>query len=97
MNSTSTELTGGALDSGSGDNLRWEITSTDVAQGTFSLLIRRGDDNTNSKTILESYSNVSLDPKANNYIARVIGDQVQEIRTDGSTYYLETSGSYANV
>ena len=97
MNSDSTELSNGGLDSGSVDNLRWEITGTDVAQGTFSLLIRRGDDNTNSKTILESYSNVSLDPKANNYIARVIGDQVQEIRTDGSTYYLETTGSYANV
>ena len=97
MNSDSTELSNGGLDSGSVDSLRWEITGTDEAQGTFSLLIRRGDDNTNAKTVLESYQNISLDPKANNYIARVIGDQVQEIRTDGSTYYLETTGSYANV
>ena len=97
MNSDSTELSNGGLDSGSVDNLRWEITGTDRDQGTFSLLIRRGDDNTNAKTVLESYQNLSLDPKANNYISRVIGDQVQEIRTDGSTYYLETTGSYANV
>ena len=97
MNSDSTELSNGGLDSGSVDNLRWEITGTDEAQGTFSLLIRRGDDNTNAKTVLESYQNISLDPKANNYIARVIGDQVQEIREDNGTYYLESTGSYANV
>ena len=97
MNSDSTELSNGGLDSGSVDNLRWEITGTDRDQGTFSLLIRRGDDKTNAKTVLESYQNLSLDPKANNYISRVIGDQTQNIKTDGSTYYLETTGSYANV
>lgn len=97
MNSDSALLSNGGLTSGSTDNLRWEITGTDTAQGTFSLLIRRGDDNTNAKTVLESYQNLSLDPKSNNYIARVIGDQTQNIRTDGSTYYLETSGSYPNA
>jgi len=97
MNSDSTELSNGGLDSGSVDNLRWEITGTDRDQGTFSLLIRRGDDNTNAKTVLESYQNLSLDPKANNYISRAIGDQTQNIKTDGSTYYLETTGSYANI
>ena len=97
MNSDSTLLTNGALDSGSVDNVRWEITGTDVAQGTFSLLIRRGDDNTNAKTVLESYQNISLDPKASNYITRVIGDQVQTVREDDGTYYLETSGSYPNA
>ena len=97
MNTGTQELSGGALATGSADNIRWEITGTDEAQGTFSLLIRRGDDNTNAKTVLESYQNISLDPKANNYIARVIGDQVQEIREDNGTYYLESTGSYANV
>ena len=97
MNSDSTELSNGGLDNGSVDNLRWEITGTDRDQGTFSLLIRRGDDNTNAKTVLESYQNISLDPKSNNYISRVIGDQVQNIASDDGTYYLETTGSYANV
>ena len=97
MNTGTQELSGGALATGSADNIRWEITGTDRDQGTFSLLIRRGDDNTNAKTVLESYQNISLDPKANNYIARVIGDQVQNIRQDNGTYYLETSGSYPNV
>ena len=97
MNSDSALLSNGGLTSGSTDNLRWEVTGTDTAQGTFSLLVRRGDDNTNAKTVLESYQNLSLDPKSNNYIARVIGDQTQNIRTDGTTYYLETSGSYPNA
>ena len=64
-----------ALVSGSTDNIRWEITSKNPSQGTFSLVIRRGDDNEKNKIILESYSNLSLDPKSTNYIARVIGDQ----------------------
>jgi hypothetical protein len=46
---------------------------------------------------LETWTNLSLDPKASNYISRVIGDQTQTIATDGSTYYIQTSGSYANA
>jgi phage tail sheath protein FI len=97
MNSDSTELSGGALDSGSADNLRWEITGTNTSSGTFSLLIRRGDDTTNSKTVLETWTGLSLDPKASNYITRVIGDQTQNIATDGTTYYVQTSGSFPNA
>jgi phage tail sheath protein FI len=97
MNSTSSELAGGALISGSADNIRWEVVSPNTASGTFSLLIRRGDDTTNSKTVLETWTGLSLDPKASNYIARVIGDQTQNIATDGSTYYVQTSGSYRNA
>jgi phage tail sheath protein FI len=97
MNSDSALLSNGGLTSGSADNLRWEITGTDTAQGTFSLLIRRGNDSTNSKTVLESYQNVSLDPKSADYIARVIGDQTQNIMSDDGTFYLETTGSYPNV
>ena len=40
---------------------------------------------------------MSLDPKASNYVSRVIGDQAQNIATDGSTYYIQTSGSYNNA
>jgi phage tail sheath protein FI len=61
------------------------------------LLIRKGDDTNNSKVVLETWTNLSLDPKASNYIARVIGDQTQNIATDGSTYYIQTSGSYNNA
>lgn len=97
MNTGTTELTGNALATGSSDNIRWEVVSPNTASGTFSLLIRKGDDTNNSKVVLETWTNLSLDPKASNYIARVIGDQTQNIATDGSTYYIQTSGSYANA
>jgi phage tail sheath protein FI len=96
-NTGTTELTGGALATGSSDNIRWEIVSPNSASGTFSLLIRKGDDTNNSKVVLETWTNLSLDPKASNYISRVIGDQTQNIATDGSTYYIQTSGSYNNA
>jgi uncharacterized protein len=97
MNTGTQELTGGALATGSSDNIRWEIVSPNTASGTFSLLIRKGDDTANSKVVLETWTNLSLDPKASNYISRVIGDQTETIATDGSTYYIQTSGSYNNA
>jgi len=97
MNSDSAELSGGALDSGSTDNLRWEITGTNTAAGTFSLLIRRGNDTNNGKTVVETWPNLSLDPKASNYVARVIGDQTQTIATDGTTTYVQNTGVYPNA
>jgi hypothetical protein len=97
MNSTSSEGSGNTLPSGSADNIRWEIVSPNTASGTFSLLIRKGDDTINSKVVLETWTNLSLDPKASNYIARVLGDQTQNIASDGSTYYIQTSGSFANA
>jgi hypothetical protein len=87
----------GLLPSGSSSNIRWEITSTSSGSGLFSLNIRRGDDYTNSKTILESWNNLSLDPNQNNYIAYVIGDQTQQVQIDEfGQSYLSTSGSYQN-
>ena len=97
MNSTSTEGDGGILPSGSKDNLRWEITGVNRSLGTFTLLVRRGDDNTNNKVVLETWPNLSLDPTQPNYIARAIGDQTQTVVTDGDgTTYIQVSGSYPN-
>ncbi len=89
--------TNGSLPSGSSANVRWEVTGVDTGSGVFSLVIRRGDDYNNSKTILETWNNLSLDPNQNNYIAYVIGDQTQTIRQDSTgDYYLQTTGSYQN-
>jgi hypothetical protein len=95
MNSTSSEISG-ALASGSGDNIRWEIPTVNTASGTFSLLIRRGDDNNVQKVVLESYNNLSLDPYASNYISKVIGDVDFTLRTDDG-FYIQQSGSYSNA
>ena len=95
FNNTSSILSNGALDSGSKDSIRWEINTANTASGTFSLIIRRGDDNDNSKTALETYPNLSLDPKSDNYISKVIGDQT--LAYNSTENYIEVSGSYPNA
>jgi len=86
----------GSLPSGSIDNVRWEITAADTGSGTFTLIIRRGDDYTNQKTVLETWSGLSLDPNQNNYIEYVIGNQTfTPLQDENGQYYLQTTGSYA--
>jgi len=94
--STSYENSDGSLISGSADNIRWEISNVNNSLGTFTVTVRQGDDNRNNKTVLETFNNVSLDPNSDNYISQVIGDQVKNVSTDGSSYYVSTTGSYPN-
>jgi len=97
LNSTSTPGVNGALPSGSANNYRWEIVNPDVSRGVFSVIIRQGNDTNNSKTILETFPNISLDPKASNYVARVIGDQTQTVVGSGTNSYLQATGSFSNA
>ena len=96
QNSSGSEGVSGDLANGTTDNIRWEIVSPNTASGTFSLLIRRGDDITTSKTVLETWANISLDPNASNYIEKVIGNSVQTVQEDPGTgeYYVENTGTY---
>ena len=96
MNSVSPLNSDGSLQSGSVDNLRYEIQSPDTDEGTFSLLIRQGNDDTINPIVLETFNNLSLDPKSPNYIEKVIGNQVESIQTDGSDKYLDITGNYTN-
>ena len=86
----------GSLVSGSEDNLRWEITNVNNSRGTFTLSIRRGDDSTNTKVILETFNNLSLDPASDDYIEKRIGSQYTTIGTDGSSTFLRLVGDYPN-
>lgn len=88
----------GALKTGSLDNVRWEVSNVNNNQGTFTLTIRRGDDTTRSKVILETFTNLSLDPKADNYISRVIGDQYYSVdtTTDPLQPLVKLNGDYPN-
>ena len=99
MNTGETEVGNGALQTGSADNVRWEVASVNTSSGVFSLLVRRGNDNNSQKVILESYNNISLDPFAPNYISRAIGDITSNVvvAADGSGTYLQESGSFPNV
>jgi hypothetical protein len=91
------ESSNGVLQSGSAYNFRWEIANPDPVRGVFDLYIRRGDDLSNRKIVLEQYAQVSLDPDTTNYIARVVGDMSHTLRYDsGGEPYLEKSGSYPN-
>ena len=96
MNSVGPSNTDGSLHSGSIDNLRWEIQSPDTDEGTFSLLVRRGNDDADSPIILETFNNLSLDPTSPNYIEKVIGNQVQSINTTETEYYVDITGNYPN-
>jgi hypothetical protein len=96
MNNSGSEVGNGALANGSSDNVRWEIVSSNTGSGTFSLLVRRGNDSHRNKSILESWTNLSLDPKSPNYIEKVIGNTSYSVEVDGLDSYVRSQGEYNN-
>lgn len=86
----------GSLVSGSEDNLRWEVSNINNNRGTFTLSIRRGDDSTKNKVVLETFNNLSLDPASDDYIESRIGTQKTSIGTDGTNTFLTLEGEYPN-
>ena len=96
MNNSGSEVGNGALANGSVDNVRWEIASVNTGSGTFSLLVRRGNDSHRNKSILETWANLSLDPKSPNYVEKVIGNTSYSIIEDGTDSYVQSSGEYIN-
>jgi phage tail sheath protein FI len=95
MNSSSSLDASGSLLSGSADNIRFEITNSNTGSGTFNVVIRRGNDTTNNKVVLEAFNSVNLDPNSPRYISAVIGDQT--LNYNSSTVQMELSGSYPNM
>jgi hypothetical protein len=96
MNSTGPTGNVGTLLSGSADNFRWEITNSNTSSGTFTLLLRQGNDSTVFPSIVETWGPLSLDPYSSNYIEKIIGNQVENVAVDNGEYYIQTSGSYTN-
>lgn len=98
QNNSGSEVGGGLLASGSTDNVRWEVVGPTTGSGAFTLLIRQGNDTTQNKSVLETWTNLSLDPLAPNYIESVIGNQAFDVQTDPATgaVYVETTGTYTN-
>ena len=98
MNSDGALNSLGALANGTVNNLRWQITSPNTGSGTFSVIIRQGNDTSRAPSVVESFNGVSLDPTSPNYIARIIGDQTEVLKGAGtSDPYLQTTGSYPNA
>jgi len=97
MNSVGPIGSNSILESGSKDNLRFEVNSVNINKGTFTLLIRQGNDSIKRKQILETWNNVSLDPNSTNYISKVIGDSYLSIQGSGTADpYLQPTGDYPN-
>ena len=95
-NSELKETSGGALVSGSANNVRWEITAVNTGSGVFSLAVRRGNDRNQQKVILETFNNVSLDPSQANYIEEQIGNTSFTIQQDGTDFYVKSNGEFVN-
>jgi hypothetical protein len=81
------------LPSGSKDNLRYEISNRNLKKGTFTLLVRSGNDIEKRKQVIETWNNLSLDPNSNNYIEKLIGSQYYTLKSDDGTY-LQPTGDY---
>jgi uncharacterized protein len=94
MNNSGSEGTNGILSSGSADNVRWQIANVDSGSGTFSLLVRQGNDTTTEPIVLETWTNLTLDPTAPNFISRVIGDSYQVYNS--AENYIQVNGNFPN-
>jgi hypothetical protein len=93
MNNSGSEVAG-ALASGSIANIRFEITNPNTGSGTFNLVIRRGDDTTTNKIVLETWNNLTLDPNSPRFISKVIGNQL--LSYNSITNQIDVTGDYPN-
>jgi len=96
QNSSSSLDISGSLASGSVNNIRYQIANNDTASGTFSIIVRQGDDNTNNQIVLETWTNLSMDPTAPNYVSRVIGDQYK-VYSGTNDNQIVVNGTYPNA
>ena len=99
MNNEGGTVVSGALPSGSAANVRWEVNQVNYEQGTFTLLVRSGNDNDAQKNILETWTNLSMDVNQPNYISRVIGDTkpVYTYSAADGQGYIDYNGDYPNA
>jgi hypothetical protein len=67
------------------------VNGTDY--GTFTLTVRAFGDTNKKKNVLETYSNINLDPNSPNFISRVIGDRKLQINSEGK---ITESGDWVN-
>ena len=67
------------------------VSGTDY--GVFSVVVRDGADTNKKKVVLETFSNVNLDPNSANYVYRVIGDRYKTIDSTGK---ITETGDWVN-
>ena len=97
LNTTGPVGTDSLLESGSDDNFRYEISTGNKKKGTFTLAIRKGNDTRKQKQVVETFTNINLDPNSPNYVAKAIGDQFNEVKTDeNGKPFLQLNGDFSN-
>jgi len=81
---------------GRADNFRFEISQRNLAKGTFTLVLRQGNDETNKKKVIETFENLTLDPESPNYILKRIGNQTTSIVTEDNQSFVQKTGEFPN-
>ena len=71
-----------------------DSTNDSNPYGTFTVVVRRGQDTDNAVQVLEKYPNCNLNPNSENYIARKIGDKY--VLWDDTQRRNREYGSYDN-
>lgn len=97
-----------ALDDGAYANTLYKVSVANLKAslddshryGTFTLQIRAWDDTDGNPQVLESFPNCTLDPQADNYVAKLVGDRRVAFNFDSSVdseRRIVTFGKYPNV
>jgi len=81
---------------GRGHNFRWEVSQRNLNKGTFTLVLRAGDDQHSKKKVIETHENLSLDPESTNYILKRIGNQTTSITTEDNQSFIQRTGEFPN-
>jgi hypothetical protein len=96
LNNSASVGTNNLLSDGNSSNIRWEIGNVNQKKGSFSVIIRRGDDIEKKKQILETWKDCTLDPNTSNYVAKVIGDQYITVGGTAADPFLSYVGDFPN-
>ena len=94
--STTNNLLGSGSYGGRVDNFRYEITQRNLSKGTFTLVLRQGNDTNNRKVFIETHENLSFDPGSTDYILKRIGNQTTTVVVEDGVSYNRPSGDFPN-
>ena len=81
---------------GRGSNFRYEISQRNLSKGTFTLILRAGNDTHVKKTVIETHENLSLDPGSPDYILKRIGNQTDTVVVEDGEAFIRPAGEFPN-
>ena len=81
---------------GRADNFRYEISQRNLSKGTFTLVLRQGNDEQNKKKVIETFENLSLDPESPNYILKRIGNSTSTVVVEDGQAFIQNTGEFPN-